>query len=213
MGKFADLTGQRFGRLTVVARVENYKDGHARWICKCDCGKTTTVFSMLLTQGKTQSCGCLAAEMASKRAAVRNTTHGKTDTRLHCIWHGMKARCLNPKASYYYRYGGRGITVCVEWLNDFETFYNWAMSHGYRSDLTIDRIDNDKGYSPDNCRWATLIEQGRGKSTNRLFSIGGTEKTLAEWCQIYSKKRVTVQSRVDRGWPIEEALELNARSK
>ena len=164
MGKLIDLTGQRFGRLTVIERAEDYISPqgikHVRWCCRCDCGNAHTVAGLDLRRGKTISCGCFHNELLSARV----TSHKKCDTRLYRIWKNMRNRCYDPQNNRYYRYGGRGITVCEEWLHDFKAFYDWAMANGYQDDLSIDRIDNDKGYSPDNCRWETAKEQNRNKS-------------------------------------------------
>ena len=158
MGRLIDLTGQRFGRLVVVERAENVGK-NAAWICKCDCGKQVVSAGFDLVRGKAKSCGCLKREKAFSDHIV----HGGRRTRLYNIWTDMKARCLNPEIKQYKDYGGRDITVCTEWLHDFAAFRDWAMSHGYRDDLSIDRIDNDKGYSPDNCRWATRKTQNQNR--------------------------------------------------
>lgn len=153
------LTGQRFGRLTVIRQVNGASTKSAYWLCRCDCGIEKVVSRPSLVKGTTQSCGCFQRESVGDRAR----THGGWKTRLYSIWKHMKERCYKPYAHKYPLYGGRGITVCDEWLNAFPSFRDWALSNGYNDNLTLDRIDNDKGYSPDNCRWATFSEQNRNR--------------------------------------------------
>lgn len=161
------LTGQRFGRLVVTGKAEHDKHGHACWNCICDCGKEIAATSSNLKSGNTKSCGCLHNEKLSKRNAETKTTHGMTRTRLHIIWCDMRARCSYEKDKCYHLYGGRGITVCEEWQKSFTAFRDWALENGYSDNLTLDRIDNDKGYSPENCKWSTHAEQRRNQRRNK----------------------------------------------
>lgn len=173
MGRLIDLTGQRFGRLTVVSRAENDKNKTPRWRCLCDCGKETVVLGHLLRNGNTRSCGCFGREQKSalmkkyclehKVRSPAHVTHNASKTRLYAIWCGMKGRCYGVKNSVYQYYGGRGIIVCNEWLHSFMAFRDWALSHGYQDDLTIDRIDVNGNYEPSNCRWLTLEDQQRNR--------------------------------------------------
>ena len=171
MGNLIDLTGQRFGRLVVIGRGADYltSGGHkfARWRCKCDCGNIVLVKSVHLRNGITKSCGCISAELLEKR----NRVHGMRYTKLYEVWKGMKSRCENPKHIGFKDYGGRGISVCEEWRDDFLQFYEWAVGHGYADGLTIDRIDNEKGYSPENCRWVTRAFQNAHKRNNHLIEF------------------------------------------
>lgn len=174
-----DLTGIRFGRLLVINRDKNDSSGRCVWVCKCDCGNIVSVKSHYLISGEKKSCGCLQREVNSSV----HRKHGKRKERIYRIWQGMKTRCYNKNHKYFQNYGGNGITVCDEW-KDFEPFYEWAISHGYSDDLSIDRIDNCKGYFPDNCRWATHVEQTRNRAITKRVKYGGEEIPIGEVAKI-----------------------------
>jgi hypothetical protein len=148
-----DLTGQRFGQLSVISRAQS-KNG-ARWNCRCDCGAKKIIQGGHLRHGSARSCGCRKPALIGQA----NSTHGETRTRIYKIWIGMKSRCYDEKHQAYAIYGGRGILICDAWRNDFPAFRTWALANGYAAYLTIDRRDNNKGYEPGNCRWATWKEQ------------------------------------------------------
>lgn len=165
--KFIDLTGERFGMLTVMERTEN-RGTTTMWLCQCDCGNSSVVSSQNIRLGRTKSCGCQLVK------------HGQKGTRLYNIWGGMKSRCYRKSHKWYERYGGRGITICEEWLHNFQAFYDWAIKNGYEEGLSIDRIDNDKNYEPSNCKWSNQTDQIRNRSIAISVNINGIEKSLEE---------------------------------
>jgi hypothetical protein len=207
MSKLIDLTGQKFGRLTVIERAEN-KGHEPTWICKCECGNLKRVIGAELRKGNTTSCGCYAKEVTSKRLKGKtphNKRHGMTGTRIYKIWVEIKSRCNNPNDSSFKRYGGKGISVFKEWDN-FDAFYDWSMSNGYAENLTIDRIDNNKGYSPDNCRWVTMKEQANNKTNNHIVVYKGKEYTISQLAEIYGVPYKKLWKRIKLNWSIEKAL-------
>ena len=215
MGKFKDLTGLSFGRLTVISRVDDYvtpstKRRRAQWLCRCECGTEKVVLGEALTRGLTLSCGCLQKE----RASEARTTHGLTSSRLYSVWSSINGRCYDPDLPTYHRYGGRGITVCDEWRESFQAFHDWAFANGYdenapRGQCTIDRIDNDLGYTPDNCRWVTQEVQMNNVSYNHYETYNGETKTVAQWAKDYNIPYALLLDRLNRyGYPIEKALHI-----
>lgn len=206
--RLIDLTGQRFGRLKVINRYKSL-NGYTRWLCQCDCGEKTIVHSDSLKSGNTKSCGCI-----SKENKLSYGTHKMSKTPIFHVWNTMKQRCNNPNSTSFYRYGGRGISVCREWEEDFTAFYNWSMANGYKNGLTIDRIDNDGDYEPSNCRWATLIEQANNKGNNVFYELNGEVKTLSQWCMEYNMTYSTVYQRIRKlNYSIEKALTTPIRKR
>lgn len=194
--RIIDLSGKRFGKLIAIRINGKTNAGNYKWLCSCDCGKETTVSSVSLRSGSIVSCGCHIREVTAKR----NLTHGQTKTRLHRTWSNMKTRCGNKNAINFQNYGGRGISVCDEWKSDFIAFRDWAIANGYSDQLTIDRIDNDGNYSPENCRWITSFEQQSNKRSNRNICIDGKKKTVTEWGRVYKIPPVAIWARLNRGW-------------
>lgn len=194
-----NLTGKHFGRW--IALGEKNRKGFV--FCKCECGTERDVRYWDLVKKKSRSCGCLRRDVTIKR----NTTHGMSHhSRLWRIWVNMRTRCYNSNASYWDRYGGRGITVCKEWRDSFQSFYDWAINNGYSDKLTIDRINNDGDYEPSNCRWVTVREQSYNRSDNHLVTLEGTTLPLDKWSRKKGLNPKTVRDRLIRGWSYEKAL-------
>lgn len=191
-----DLAGQKFGRLLILEFTPGKKYGNrGKWQCKCDCGKLTMVETAHLRNGHTKSCGCYYQDFVVK--------HKQSTTALYNIWSGIKGRCLNPNNTAYSNYGGRGITLCERWV-DFNMF---ASDMGARpKGMSVDRIDNDKGYSPENCRWASPKEQANNSRQNRLIEFKCERKTLTEWALIRKISKETLFYRLKRGWSVEQTL-------
>jgi hypothetical protein len=198
--------GQVFNRLTVIkeARYKSAK-GEIRYQCQCSCGERVFATGTSLKKGNTQSCGCFRRDNVSRL----KTTHGQgglnTKTTEYRIWMGMKARCYIRSASGYPRYGGRGITVCDHWRDSFEAFFS---DMGRRPSLyhSLDRINNDGPYSPENCRWATRIEQNRNTPRNRLLTFNGETMTISAWTERLGLSRSLIYMRLRRGWSVEKSL-------
>ncbi|NFT07643.1 hypothetical protein FDF26_11310 [Clostridium botulinum] len=199
-----ELTSKKFGRLTVIERAENSKWGKTRWVCKCNCGKVKTVLGEHLRKGRIVSCGCYNKEKKS------NLIHGERHSRIYSIWCDMKYRCSDSNSAKRRKnYYDRGIRVCSEWKDSFETFKKWSMSHGYTDKLTIDRIDVDGNYEPFNCRWVDIKTQDNNKTTNHYVTYKGEKITVAELSEKVGLTYNTLLGRILRNpnKPIEELLE------
>ena len=205
-----DLAGLRFGRLTVLcpgAPVPR-KDGRgnrATWVCLCDCGTEKTVRTDRLKDGKIQSCGCLRAE----RSNNFRKTHGESGTKLYGVWEQMRNRCYKPNATHFNHYGGRGISVCDEWKDSYIAFRDWAVSNGYQEGLTIERLDNDGNYCPENCAWVTSAAQANNRRSNRRYTYNGETHNLTEWAHIVGVSPKTMFGRIYSGMDFEKAITFN----
>lgn len=201
--KQLNLTGERFGKLVVIKTAGKTKNGAYLWQCKCDCGNEIIANVGNLKNGHTKSCGCLRVD----RCKTNFTKHGLEHTRLYGIWSDMRLRCYDEKNIAYHRYGGRGITICDEWKNDVKAFYDWATANGYKDSLTIDRIDNDGNYCPENCRWATVKEQASNRRSNILVTHNGKTQTMKKWANEVGTPYKVVWARMQKlGWSAERAL-------
>ena len=179
--KFKDLTNQKFNRLTVLKLAPKHKNKIA-WLCRCDCGKTIIVLASNLTNNRTRSCGCLKMEKLLQRSTIHNQRH----TKIYEVWKTLKQRCFNPTNISYKNYGGRGITICEDWKNNFSSFYEWSMKNGYKEGLSIDRIDNNGNYCPENCRWTDRKTQANNTRTNHFITFRNQTKTIAEWSRHFN---------------------------
>lgn len=201
MAKRVDITGKRFGKLTVIkiSRHKNMKDGkRILWLCECDCGNFSEVLTYSLKSGNTKSCGC-------KKYEGNRRSHGLSKSSEYHIWNDIKQRCHNSNNSAYYNYGSRGIRVCNRWLNSFEDFIT-DMGNRPSHKHTIDRIDNNGDYSPENCRWATRKEQSRNTGRTKIIEWKNEYHCLKDWSKIIGINYSTLQNRFKGGWSIEKAF-------
>ena len=208
MRKTVDLTGQKFGKLTVCDRRWCENNKRNLWYCKCECGNTVMVPTSALSSGRTKSCGCLRKTVAS----AKHKLHGMSTSRQYRIWNAMKERCQCTTNKQYKDYGERGIVVCDEWKDSFESFYDWAMSNGYADHLTLDRIDTNGNYCPDNCRWSTSKEQNSNKRNNHILTHNGKSQTIQQWSEETGIPFTTLLYRVTNDWPIESVLTVRPNS-
>lgn len=198
--------GDKYGRLTIIEETQK-KNGKRYFLCRCECGNEKTVRLDSLAHGITISCGCYNREISS----VVNTKHGLYQSRIYRIWSGMKRRCFNSKFKEFHNYGGRGITVCDDWLN-FMCFYNWAMANGYQDYLTLERKDVNGNYEPSNCTWITLTEQKRNTTITKIITFNGESLTLRQWAKRIGIHCSALCLRLKNGWTLEKALTAPANS-
>jgi hypothetical protein len=201
--KMIDLTGQCFDRWVVLGRAENTAQRQAQWLCRCECGNERVLKSIVLRKRLSRSCGCLKLEILAKRSTKHGHSPAAKVSPTYNSWAGMVARCTNPRHTHYAYYGGRGITVCDRWL----VFADFLADMGEKPNgLSIDRIDNSKGYEPGNCRWATATRQMRNKRNNRILVFNGEPRSVAEWGEILGIPPAMIRDRMATGWTVEKAL-------
>lgn len=190
-----DITGNRYGKLTAFRYSHTGKNHMQYWVFKCDCGKEITTRKTGVINGHCKSCGCLQKEIAKNEVVKHSAKHKESKTRLYRIWKLMHARCKDKSVKYY---GAKGIEVCLEW-SDYTVFKKWAIENGYKENLTIDRIDYNGNYEPNNCRWATYKEQAQNTSRNHFITHNGETKCIAEWCRELNIKVSTFCQRMKKG--------------
>jgi len=194
--RISNMIGRRYTRLVVLRENGHNKYGMRMFECQCDCGNIVNVPISSLQNGTTKSCGCIRNKYGY--SPVKNS-------KLYKVWTSMKERCSNPNDKAYHNYGGRGIIVCDLWKNDYGCFMDWAYQNGYREGLTLDRINNNGPYSPDNCRWTTRIEQSNNIRNNRWITYNNETHTISQWARNIGIKPNTLQLRLKK-WPLERAL-------
>lgn len=196
-----NLVGHRYGRLTVLRYSHTLKEA-SWWVCVCDCGNEKTIRSNSLRTNNTTSCGCLHKE----KLVENSTKHGFSKERLYRTWIDIKSRCFSPNTGYYSEYGGRGITMCAEWREDFVAFREWAMSNGYRDDLTIERLDVDGGYAPHNCTWIPMSSQSINRRATRFVDFRDLTMTAIEFSKAFQINHHAVLRGINRGWTADRII-------
>lgn len=203
MSKFIDLTGNRYSKLTVIERAENAKGGIPVWKCLCDCGNVTLVRGQNLKSGAVKSCGCL------KHKPAHNRTHNLSKNPLYQRWNQIKMRCYNLSCDSYMNYGGRGIKMCEEWKTSVEAFVKWANENGYKKDLTIERINNNGDYCPENCKWIPKKEQPNNRRCCYSINYNNKTQNLAQWCKELGLNYKFIHNRIHKcGWSFEKAISV-----
>lgn len=191
---------KKYGRLSAYKEVKGTRYSR-RILCKCECGNEVIVNLNALLSGNTKSCGCLRKDTTKSHF----TKHGLKNHPLYCVWRGIKDRCLNPNCKAYKNYGGRGISVCPEWL-EFQPFYKWAVANGYKRGLTIERINNNHNYCPDNCKFIPKAKQSKNRRGLRWIELNGKKKTISDWARTIGISRGSLRDRLKNGWNTQDAL-------
>jgi hypothetical protein len=207
LNKREDLTGRKFNKLTVIEPINKDKKYEYKWKCLCDCGNYCIVSASSLKTGHTKSCGCLQGEHHC------DSSHIEGRTRLYRIWTNIKQRCLNANNKAYKNYGQRGITICKEWEQSYNSFKQWSLDNGYADNLSIDRIDVNGNYEPSNCRWVNFKTQANNTRVNKLITFNGETLTLAQWRDKMGFKRGVIEYRLQKGWDIEKTLTTPVKQK
>lgn len=214
---FKNRAGEKYGRLTALEYLYTNKRRKAVWLCKCDCGNIVQVSSEKLSTGNTKSCGCLHSDKSKEKIKIlikKQTKYTrKFEKELSIIFNQMKQRCYNKKCKAYKNYGERGIKICDEWLDDFNSFYLWSTKNNFNSNLSIDRIDVNGNYEPNNCRWITNLEQQNNKRNNKYLEFNGQKHTYAEWSRILNIPSSTISDRIKRGYDTEQILNINYKKR
>ena len=210
---FKNLTGLKYGRLTVIEISSKDKNGHYYWLCECDCGKIKKILGTHLLRGNIKSCGCYNSELASIRQKEKQIIPNK---RIRHIWESMKSRCYNNKNISYKNYGARGIKICDEWINKENgliNFYNWSIDNGYKDDLTIDRIDVNGNYEPSNCRWATWQKQCNNTRNNIKIEYNSEYENICYFIKKYNLNKFAIYNRLKRDWSVRDAIEKPVKER
>ena len=198
-----DITNNRYGRLVAIKK-EKSINGQNMWLFQCDCGKQKIINKYSVIRGFTNSFGCYHKE----QDVLKHTTHNMSKTRLYRCWQDMKNRCYNPSRKKYKIYGGRGIIVCSEWKNSFENFSDWSLRNSYKEGLSLDRIDVNGNYCPENCRWTTMKEQNNNRRNNHKITINNETKNLCEWLEIFKMDSGSFYYKLKKGYKPEEIFKV-----
>ena len=201
MSVLIDLTGKRYGSLTVEKIAVDEPGKKKKWLCKCDCGNEIIVTSSNLVSGRTSSCKICG----KKRLSEKNKKHGMTSTKLYGVWNSIKTRCTNTNSKSYKDYGARGIRICEEW-KESSNFFEWALANGYKNGLEIDRIDVNGNYEPSNCRWVAREQNSNNKRNNKYIEYNGETKTLAEWSRYFDVNYKNLSRNLIKGYSFDEAV-------